>query len=50
MKVLDPFNNLEVRKTDNGLKECDLEAVQSNKPLVLVDGKPKGWEAPNGNA
>ena len=49
-QVKDPFNNLVVRKTDNSLRECDAEAPQVKEPLVIIDGKPEGWEAPNGNA
>jgi len=48
-QVKDPFNGLAVRATDNGLKDCDLEAPQDREPLDLVDGKPEGWEAPNGD-
>ena len=48
-QIKDPFNGLAVRKTDNGPKDCDLEAAQTAEPLKLVDGKPEGWEAPDGN-
>ena len=48
--VKDPYNNLEVRRTDNGMKDCDLEAPQVAKLLELDErGLPVGWEAPNGN-
>lgn len=46
----DKFSGLEIRKTDNGLKECDLEAPQTQGLLELDDrGLPVGWEAPDGN-
>ena len=37
-----------IRKTDNGLKECDLPGVnQSSKPLELgKNGLPVGWKPP----
>ena len=47
----DEYSGLEIRKTDNGLKDCDLEAPQTNSPLELDErGLPVGWEVPNGNA
>ena len=50
-QVKDPFNGLEIRQTDNGLKECDLEAPQTKGLLELDErGLPKGWEVPYGNA
>ena len=47
---IDPTSSLEIRSTDNGLKECDLEAPQTATLLELDErGLPKGWEAPNGD-
>lgn len=49
-QVKDPYNGLEIRKTDNGLKACDEEAPQTKGLLELDDrGLPVGWEAPDGN-
>ena len=46
----DKLTGLEIRKTDNGLKECDLEAPQTKGLLELDErGLPVGWEAPDGN-
>jgi hypothetical protein len=36
-----------IKRTDNGLKDGDLQADQTAAPLEIVDGKPKGWEAPD---
>jgi len=47
--VKDPFNDLIVRRTDNRLRECDMEAPQIPQPLEIIDGKPEGWEAPDGD-
>lgn len=48
--VIDPQSGLEIRPTDNGLKDCDLKAPQSPEPLSLSpDGLPEGWEAPDGD-
>ena len=45
----DEFSGLEIRPTDNGPKECDLEAPQTRGLLVLDErGLPEGWEAPDG--
>ena len=30
----DDFSGLEIRPTDNGLKKCDKEAPQINRPLT----------------
>lgn len=49
-KIIDPTANLEIRQTDNGLKDCDREAPQTRGLLELDErGLPVGWEAPNGN-
>ena len=49
-QVRDPLTGLEVRATDNGPKEHDLEAPQTQGLLELDErGLPKGWEAPDGN-
>ena len=46
----DEYSGLEIRKTDNGPKECDLPAPQTQGLLELDErGLPVGWEAPNGN-
>ena len=49
--VKDPSSGLEVRYTDNGLKEGDLPGLSKEpQPLELgADGLPVGWEAPNGD-
>lgn len=48
--TIDENSGLEIRKTDNGLKECDLEARQDAQPLMIDErGLPVGWEAPNGD-
>lgn len=45
----DPYSGLEIRKTDNGPKECDLPAPQTPGLLELDErGLPVGWEAPDG--
>ena len=47
----DEYSGLEIRKTDNGPKECDLPAPQTQGLLELDErGLPKGWETPNGDA
>ena len=49
-QVRDPFSGLEVRPTNNGLKNCDLEAPQTAARLELderglpVDFNPKRGE------
>ena len=49
-KKVDEYSGLEIRRTDNGLKECDLEAPQVKGLLELDErGLPVGWEAPDGN-
>ena len=46
----DPYTGLEIRPTDNGLRECDMEAPQTPGLLELDErGLPVGWEAPNGD-
>ena len=48
LRAIDPWSGLPIRKTDNGLKEGDLEASQEPRPLELDEhGLPVGWEAPN---
>ena len=47
---VDPETGMVIRPTDNGPKDCDLEASQKAEPLALgADGLPEGWEAPNGD-
>ena len=47
----DKYSGLEIRKTDNGLKDCDLQAEQTPALLELDErGLPVGWEVPNGDA
>ena len=49
-KTRDEYSGLEIRATDNGLKDCDLESPQSARPLELDDrGLPAGWEVPDGD-
>lgn len=49
-EVRDPYSGLAIRPTDNGLKDCDIEAPQTPGLLELNDdGFPVGWEAPDGN-
>ena len=49
--TIDELSGKPIRRTDNGLKEGDIEAPQDNKPLELDEnGLPVGWEAPNGDA
>ena len=46
----DVFSGNEIRRTDNSLKECDMEAPQTQGLLELDErGLPVGWEAPNGD-
>lgn len=46
----DEFSGLEIRPTDNGLKECDMEAPQTPGLLELDErGLPVGWEVPDGD-
>lgn len=33
-KTIDPSSGLEIRRTDNGLKECDLESPQVSRLLT----------------
>lgn len=48
---IDPKSGKQIRLTDNTLKEGDLKASQSTKPLVLDKrGLPEGWEVPDGNS
>lgn len=32
--TIDPASGLEIRKTDNGLRECDVESPQINRILT----------------
>ena len=49
--TVDAYSGKEIKRTDNGLRECDLEAPQTKGLLELDErGLPKGWEAPDGNA
>ena len=48
--MVDDVSGNIIRRTDNGLRECDLEASQENKPLKLDDnGLPVGWKPPKGD-
>ena len=47
-RLIDNVSGNEIRPTDNGLKECDLEGInQDNKPLELDEnGLPIDWQPP----
>ena len=48
--LIDNFSGNVIRRTNNGLRDCDLEASQVNKPLKLdKNGVPVGWKPPKGD-
>ena len=46
--TIDPNANLQIRPTDNSLKEEDLEGVSQDPTPIKVgdDGLPIGWNPP----
>lgn len=46
--TIDPTANLQIRPTDNGQKDCDIETLNQEPVPIELDenGLPVGWSAP----